>query len=82
MSDTTEFESELTRDEVAEYFRELADEFVGEETPMTVPVGNKEVTLQPTPTVSCETTVTERSPLVGTDREEVVLTLSWSPNSD
>lgn len=82
MSDTTEFESEMSRNDVAEYLRELADEFVGEESPMTVPVGNKEITLQPSPTVSCETTVTERSPLVGTDREQLTMTVSWSPTND
>ncbi|UPM42039.1 amphi-Trp domain-containing protein [Halocatena salina] len=82
MSETTEFEAELSRREVAEYLRDLADEFVDEEAPMTVPVGNKEVTLRPSPTVSCETTVTERSPMIGTDKEEVVVTLSWSPPSE
>lgn len=82
MSDTTEFESELSRNEVAEYLREIADEFVYEESPMTVPVGNKEVTLRPPSTISCETTVTERSSLIGNDREEVTITLSWAPDTD
>lgn len=82
MSDTTEFEAELSRNEVAEYLRTLADEFVDEESPLSVPVGNKEVTLQPSPTVSCETTVTERSRLIGKDSEEVTVTMSWAPDTD
>ncbi|RRJ28413.1 amphi-Trp domain-containing protein [Halocatena pleomorpha] len=82
MSETTDFESELSRSEVAEYLHELANEFVDEEAPMTVPVGNKEVTLHPSPTVSCETSVTERSPMLGTDKEEVVVSLSWSPSNE
>lgn len=83
MTDTTSVQEEMSRTEVAEYLRRLAQEFANEDdSEVAVKVGNKEVVLHPTQTLSCGTEVSERSSLLGSNSEEVTLTLEWSPSSE
>lgn len=83
MTDTTSFQSEMSRTEVAEYLRKLAVEVADDDdSKMAVPVGNKEVVLHPTQTISCSTEVNERSSMLGSSKEEVSVTLTWSPQSE
>ncbi len=82
MADTTRFKDDLSRGDVARYLRDIAAEFDDESSPMRVTVGNKEVTLQPSPTIDCETEITERSRMIGKDNQTITLTLSWAPDED
>lgn len=81
MSETTEFDEQMSREEVADYLRSIADEFERGD-PASVRLGNKRVELRPAESVNCEGAVTEQSPLIGSDREELSLTLSWVPRPD
>jgi amphi-Trp domain-containing protein len=68
----------MSRDELGEYLRDLAEELEGEGE-ANVPVGNKTVTLSPGTQIDCDLNVDERSPMVGSDSEEIVVDLSWEP---
>lgn len=81
MAETTEFEEEMSREEIANYLRSIAEEFDHGEA-ASVRIGNKQVQLQPANSVSCRGKVTERSRLIGSDREELDLTISWTPTKD
>ena len=81
MADTTEFEEEMSRTEVADYLREIAEEF-DRDGSASVRMGNKNVQLRPADSIDCEGTITERSRPIGSDREELNLTFSWAPAED
>ena len=76
MADSVEYEAELTRTEFADYLRELADEFDGNDS-MSVPVGNKRVTLDPPERVTSEVEVIERSSILRGDHEAIELDVRW-----
>lgn len=78
MADRTSADSTMSREELATYLRELADELDGEGE-ANVPVGNKTVTLHPGHEVDCDVTVEERSPMIGSESEVVSVEMSWSP---
>jgi amphi-Trp domain-containing protein len=78
MADRTEASETMSRDELGEYLRDLAEELEGEGE-ANVPVGNKTVTLSPGAQIDCDVNVDERSPMVGSDSEEIVVDLSWEP---
>lgn len=78
MADRTSAESTMSREDLAAYLRDLADELDGEGE-SNVPVGNKTVTLHPSHEVDCDVTVEERSPMIGGESETVTVEMSWSP---
>jgi amphi-Trp domain-containing protein len=82
MAETTTFSGEMTRTELAEFLRAMADELDSGHGKIRIPLGNKEVTLSPPETVDVETTVTERSRRLRKDVEEVDLCFDWNPTQD
>ena len=77
MTQRTTADETLPRDELAEYFRELAAEFERDDEQITVPVGNKSVALTPPETLDMSVEVVERSSMLRGDRETVDIELSW-----
>lgn len=77
MTQRTTADETLPRDELAEYFRELAAEFERDDEQITIPVGNKNVTLTPPETLNMSVEVVERSSMLRGDRETVDIELSW-----
>ena len=77
MADKTHHETTLSRSEASEYLRSLGADLGEINQSWTVPVGNKTVETQPGSTLDIETTVDERSPLMGDDITDVIIKLSW-----
>ncbi|MFC7213869.1 amphi-Trp domain-containing protein [Saliphagus sp. GCM10025334] len=76
MADTTNYSDELTRDEVADMLQEMAREIRGQGD-ANIAVGNKMVTLSPDAQIKYDIEIEERSPMLGSRREEIDLTLRW-----
>ncbi|RQG92521.1 amphi-Trp domain-containing protein [Natrarchaeobius chitinivorans] len=76
MSETTNYEEDVSRDEAADLLQELAREIRSGGT-AEVRVGNKMLTLSPSSIVEYGIEVEERSPMLGGDREEITLSLEW-----
>ncbi|NUB92034.1 amphi-Trp domain-containing protein [Haloterrigena sp. SYSU A121-1] len=76
MAEKTANEQTVTREEAADLVQELARE-LRDEGPAEVRVGNKMLTLSPTPEVEYGIEVQERSPMLGGPREEITVTLEW-----
>lgn len=77
MADKTHHEATLSRSDAAEHIRSLGVD-LGDETELwTIPVGNKTVEVHPGSELDVETTVDERSRLIGDDLTEVTIQLSW-----
>ncbi len=81
MVERTDDSRELGRSNVAAMFRELADEFERGRESVSVPVGNKTVTLSPPDEVTTEVEVLERSGMFRGDQERVRIDLRWKPAS-
>ena len=77
MAQRTTDDDRLSRDEFAAYLRELAAEFEEGDEHVTIPVGNKDVTLTPPETLEVSVEVVERSSMLRGDRETVDIELSW-----
>ncbi|SDD02600.1 amphi-Trp domain-containing protein [Natrinema hispanicum] len=77
MAQRTTADETLPRDELAAYLRDLAAEFERGDEQITVPVGNKNVTLMPPETLDVSVEVVERSSMLRGDRETVDIELSW-----
>lgn len=76
VTESTDYDETLTREEAADALQHLASELRG--TGVTeVPVGNKLLTLSPSPTLDYAIEVEERSPMMSGDRETVTVTLDW-----
>lgn len=78
MVEQTTASETMSRDELAEYLRELAGEFEGEGDTDVV-VGNKRVMLLPPDEIDCDIEVDERSSMLGGEKEVVEIALSWTP---
>ena len=78
MADKTVDAEELSREEVAERFRELADALDGDGEAQ-VRVGNKNVTLNPASSIAYEIGVRERSSVLRGSRESITVKLDWKP---
>ncbi|ADB60640.1 hypothetical protein Htur_1755 [Haloterrigena turkmenica DSM 5511] len=76
MAEKTANEQTVTREEAADLVQELARELRNEGA-AEVRVGNKMLTLSPTPEVEYGIEVQERSPMLGGPREEITVTLEW-----
>ena len=76
MTESTNFDEELTREEAADELQRIASELRGTNV-AEVPIGNKLLTLSPSPTLDYAIEVEERSPLMGGDRETLTVTLDW-----
>jgi amphi-Trp domain-containing protein len=77
MAETTDHEEDVSRDEAADLLQDLAREIRGQGTePVDVQVGNKTLTLTPSSTVE------ERSPMLGGEREEITVTLEWEVDDE
>ncbi|QLG60916.1 amphi-Trp domain-containing protein [Halorarum salinum] len=82
MAETTTHSTEMTREEMADYLRSIADELGSGSGSVRVPVGNKAVHLSPSDSIESEATVTERSRRLRKDTEEMVLKFKWNPVED
>lgn len=76
MAEKTANEQTVTREEAADLVQELAGE-LRSGGPAEVRVGNKMLTLAPTPELEYGIEVQERSPMLGGPREEITVTLEW-----
>lgn len=76
MSDATNYEADVSRDEAADLLQELAREIQGQGQ-SEVNVGNKMLTLAPASTLTYDIEVEERSPMLGNDREKITVALKW-----
>jgi len=77
MADRTSYTDTVTRDQIADQLRELADAFESSDT--NVQVGNKTVQLSPPDSVNYQIDVVERSSLLRGDHETVEIELGWKP---
>lgn len=82
MADKTHHETSLSRSDAANYLRSLSVELGDEASSWTVPVGNKDVEIHPDSTLDIETTVDERSRLMGDDLTEVTIQLRWKESGE
>ena len=82
MADKTHHETMLSRSDAAEFMQSLGVGLGEGRQSWTVPVGNKTVDVQPAPELSVETTVDERSRLLGDDITEVTIQLSWKESGE
>lgn len=82
MADKTHHETMLSRSDAAEYIQSLGVGLGDGHQSWTVPVGNKRVDVQPAAELSVETTVDERSRLLGDDITEVTIHLSWTDSGE
>ncbi|MGM0606014.1 MAG: amphi-Trp domain-containing protein [Halobacteriota archaeon] len=80
MVDRTHNTTDCSLSDAVTRLRTVADGLESD-TP-TIDVGNKRIRLSPRDNVTFETTVAERSKLIGTNREIVTLELSWKANGD
>lgn len=80
MVERTDDSRELDRSSVAALLRDLADEFERGSERVSVPVGNKTVTLSPPEEVTTEVEVLERSGMFRGDQERVRIDLRWKPS--
>ncbi len=79
MAERTSSTQTLTKEELADALRDLADAFESEETRITV--GNKSVRVSPSSEVTYSIDVVERSALLRGRRETVEIELGWKPAS-
>jgi len=79
MADRTSYTDTVTRDQIADQLRELADAFESSDT--NVQVGNKSVQLSPPDSVNYQIDVVERSSLLRGDHETVEIELGWKPQN-
>lgn len=76
MAEKTESKETVSREELAQYFRELADEFASEGE-ANLRIGNKSVTMYPPERIKREIEVVERSSVLRGDKESLGLEISW-----
>jgi len=77
MADRTSYTDTVTREQIAEQLRDLADAFESADT--TVEVGNKSVHLSPPDSINYQIDVVERSSLLRGKNESVEIELGWKP---
>lgn len=81
MADKTHNETTLSRGDAAEYLQSLGVD-LSEEGRWTIPVGNKRVETDPGSEITVETTVDERSRLLGDDLTSVTVDLRWKASGE
>lgn len=81
VAETTEFEQELSRAEVAASLRKTANEFEqsDEDGEAAISLSNKQMTITPRSVVTCTGHMTECSGLIGSNTEEFSLSFTWTP---
>lgn len=82
MADKTHHETTLSRSDTAAYVQSLGSNLADESQSWTVPVGNKEIEVHPQSNINLETTVDERSRLLGDDLTEVTVKLKWKESGE
>lgn len=82
MADKTHHETTLSRSDAGDYLRSLGVDLSDEARSWTVPVGNKAVETRPESDIDVETTINERSRLMGDDITEVTIQLSWNERDE
>ncbi|MFD1641153.1 amphi-Trp domain-containing protein [Halohasta litorea] len=82
MADKTNHETTLSRSDAAEYLQSLGVGLGDDRESWIVPVGNKTVDVTPGRELTVETTVDERSRMLGDDITEVTIQLSWTDGSE
>lgn len=78
MAERTSHEEDLSKEEVAERLRELA-ETIESDGPADVRVGNKAVRLSPGASIKSSIETVEESRRLRSDRESIHLDLTWTP---
>lgn len=78
MAEKTLEESELSRDDVAQELRKLADAIEGEGE-ADIAVGNKTITTRPPSSIGYELGIRESSSILRGDRETVTVKMGWKP---
>lgn len=78
MAEKTLDESELSRDDVAQELRGLADAIEGEGE-ADIRVGNKTITTRPPSSIGYELGIRESSSILRGDRETVTVKMGWKP---
>lgn len=81
MSEKTEHEQELTREEAADRLQELARE-LREGEQIAPRIGNKTIELSPTTTIDYKIEVEERSPMLGGKHETITVVLDWEVDNE
>lgn len=79
MAQRTTADETLSREELAAYLQDIATEFQDESEQVSIPVGNKNVSLTPAHNVDVSVEVVERSSMLRGNRETVEIELSWKP---
>ena len=79
MAQRTTAEETMPLPELAAYLSTLAEEFNRGGEDVSVPVGNKTVTLHPPENVDVSVEVVERSSMIRGERETVDIELTWKP---
>lgn len=79
MADRTESTDTLTRSELAAYLAQLGEEFERGGEEVSIPVGNKTVTLNPPEEITTDVEVIERSSVLRGSKETVQIELRWKP---
>ena len=82
MADKTHHETTLSRSDAGDLLHSLGVDLGDEAHSWTVPVGNKDVETRPGSSLDVETTVDERSRLMGDDITEVTIQLSWKESGE
>lgn len=80
MPERTSSSEEIDRETVAERLEDVATEFRQAED-VRVRVGNKDVELRPSETLTYEIAVVERNSFLRGNREAVEIELRWKPRS-
>ena len=82
MADKTQNETTLSQSDAAEYLRSLGVGLADESRLWTVPVGNKRVEIHPGSELTVETTVDERSRMLGDNLTAVTIELRWKESDE
>lgn len=78
MAEKTLNEEKLSRNEIAERLRTLADELEGE-GPADVQIGNKTVSLSPSSSIAYEAGIRESASVLRGSRETITVKMDWKP---
>ena len=81
MAEKTTNEEEVSREQAADMIEDLARELRSGGS-ADVTVGNKLLTLSPSPQVEYKIEVEERSPMLGGEREQVTVRVGWEVGTE
>lgn len=82
MAEKTHHETTLSRSDAAEFLQSLGTDLSSEAQSWIVPVGNKDIEVHPDAHLNMETTVDERSRLLGDDITEITVQFRWKEQEE